>query len=305
MTSASIPQIIESCGFCRADEVEELQTMKTGMTNRSFSFRARGVRYIIRIPGEGTERLINRSQEHDVYSVIKPLGISEDVHYFDPVSGIKITSFLTGAQVCRSDDWDEVGRCIEALKKFHGEKLRVGHAFDLWERIEFYESLREGEPSMYADYAETKRRVLSLKGFIDAQPKTLSLCHIDSVPDNFLFVPGEGGREEIRLIDWEYAGMQDPHVDIAMFAVYAMYDREHVDALIDAYFPEGCKNEIRIKIYCYIAACGLLWSNWCEYKKSLGVEFGEYSLRQYRYAKEYYRIVKEELSQIKGAENHE
>ena len=40
-------------------------------------------------------------------------------------------------------------------------------------------------------------------------------------------------------------------------------------------------------------------------KKSLGVEFGEYSLRQYRYAKEYYRIVKEELSQIKGAKNHE
>lgn len=45
----------------------------------------------------------------------------------------------------------------------------------------------------------------------------------------------------------------------------------------------------------YIAACGLLWSNWCEYKRNLGVEFGEYSLRQYRYAKDYYRIVQEEL----------
>ena len=44
------------------------------------------------------------------------------------------------------------------------------------------------------------------------------------------------------------------------------------------------------------AVCGLLWSNWCEYKKKLGVEFGEYSLRQYSYAKEYYKIVMEELS---------
>ena len=35
--------------------------------------------------------------------------------------------------------------------------------------------------------------------------------------------------------------------------------------------------------------------NWCEYKRNLGVEFGEYSLRQYRYAKDYYRIVQEEL----------
>ena len=63
-----------------------------------------------------------------------------------------------------------------------------------------------------------------------------------------------------------------------------------------AYFTEGCDDTISIKIYCYIATCGLLWSNWCDYKRNLGVEFGEYSLRQYRYAKDYYKIVKEELS---------
>ena len=74
-----------------------------------------------------------------------------------------------------------------------------------------------------------------------------------------------------------------------------MYPREQVEALIDAYFPEGCCETIRAKIYCYIAACGLLWSNWCEYKRILGVEFGEYSLRQYRYAKEYYRIARSEM----------
>ena len=48
-------------------------------------------------------------------------------------------------------------------------------------------------------------------------------------------------------------------------------------------------------IYALIAACGLLWSNWCEYKQHLGVEFGEYSLRQYRYAKEYYRYAAERM----------
>ena len=110
-------------------------------------------------------------------------------------------------------------------------------------------------------------------------------------------VQGEGGiyPAEIRLIDWEYAGMQDPHVDVAMFCIYSLYNKRQVDRLIAAYFTEGCGDETRIKIYCYIAACGLLWSNWCEYKRNLGVEFGEYSLRQYRYAKDYYRIVQEEL----------
>ena len=91
--------------------------------------------------------------------------------------------------------------------------------------------------------------------------------------------------------------MQDPHVDIAMFIIYAFYDRKQADELIDIYFEGQCDKETRIKIYCYIAACGLLWSNWCEYKLQLGVEFGEYSLRQYRYAKDYYRIIQDELKE--------
>ena len=97
--------------------------------------------------------------------------------------------------------------------------------------------------------------------------------------------------------------MQDPHVDIAMFGIYSLYNRSQMDQLIDFYFEEECSKELRIKIYCYIAICGLLWSNWCEYKSICGVEFGEYSLKQYRYAKDYYKIVKEELSREGNGKN--
>ena len=106
-----------------------------------------------------------------------------------------------------------------------------------------------------------------LKFFVDQQEKEYTLTHIDAVPDNFLFVTDDQGQEDIRLIDWEYAGMQDPHVDIAMFAIYSLYSKEQIDELIGMYFTEGCNKETRIKIYCYIAAGGLLWSNWCEYEK--------------------------------------
>jgi hypothetical protein len=108
------------------------------------------------------------------------------------------------------------------------------------------------------------------------------------------------GELQVHLIDWEYAGMQDPHVDLAMFCIYALYDRTQVDRLIDLYFPEGCSTVTRIKIYCYIAACGLLWSNWCEYKRGHGVEFGAYSIAQYRYAKEYFRIAQNEIQKIQS-----
>ena len=183
---------------------------------------------------------------------------------------------------------------MKILRNFHDMNLKVEHEFNIFEQIEFYEKLWHGAKSAYRDYEETKEHVLSLKSYINAHVNRKSLTHIDANPDNFMFIK-RNGKEEIRLIDWEYAGMQDPHVDIAMFCIYSFYNRQQVDQLIDDYFSEGCDDSTRIKIYCYISSCGLLWSNWCEYKRSLGEEFGEYSLRQYRYAKEYYRIVQEEL----------
>ncbi len=116
-----------------------------------------------------------------------------------------------------------------------------------------------------------------MKSYIDAQPKSIQLCHIDAVPDNFLFVTGKDGSEEIKLTDWEYAGMQDPHLDVAMFIIYAMYDRDSAEKLIDLYFSDGCDKATRLKIYCYIAVSGLVWSNWCEFKRHCGVEFGAYA----------------------------
>ena len=83
-----------------------------------------------------------------------------------------------------------------------------------------------------------------------------------------------------------------------MFAIYALYEKDQIDHLIDLYFENQCAPEIRIKIYCYVSVCGLMWSNWCEYKRNLGVEFGEYSLRQYRYAKEFYQHVQSEIKKI-------
>lgn len=253
MMVSDVPQIIESCGFCRAEKVKSLRAMKSGMTNRSYSFCMDDKRYIIRIPGEGKDRLINRKQEHAVYNAISSLGISEDVYYFDPKTGIKIAAYLTDAHVCDSSNWEEVERCLSALKRFHAQKLHVSHSFDLWERLAFYESLWNGAPSVYADYDKTKQAVLSLKSYIDAQPKSIQLCHIDAVPDNFLFVTGKDGSEEIKLTDWEYAGMQDPHLDVAMFIIYAMYDRDSAEKLIDLYFSDGCDKATRLKIYCYIA----------------------------------------------------
>lgn len=290
--NSDLMNIIKDTIGCEISIIMNIQPLKKGMTNRSFSFEVDSKRYIMRVPGEGTEKLINRKHEYDVYQAIKDENICDPVIYMNPENGYKITEYIHDAHACDSTDFSDVSKCMNKLRSFHNKKLVVNHTFEVFEELEKYESYWQGMPSIYRDYKTTKVHIYELKEFVDAQPKEWGLSHIDSVPDNFLF-----SDDELYLIDWEYAGMQDQHIDIAMFAIYSLYDREDVEKLIDAYFDGQCKDLVRIKIYAYIAICGLLWSNWCEYKRNLGVEFGEYSLKQYRYAKEYYRIVKEELEE--------
>lgn len=270
------------------EKIRNIYPIKKGMTNDSFHFAVDNESYVCRIPGAGTDLLINRRNEYNVYQAIAPLNICDDVVYLNPENGYKITMFYKDARVCDPTNANDVKRCMEKLREFHGSGIKTAHTFDPFERILFYESLWSS-PSCYKDYDSTKENVMRLKEYIDSIPKEYTLAHIDSVPDNFLFI-NKDGKEEIRLIDWEYSGMHDPHIDIAMFAVYAMYDEKNVNFLIDSYFVEGCPNDVRLKIYAYVAICGLLWSNWCEYKRQMGIEYGEYAMKQYRYAKDYYQI---------------
>lgn len=270
-------------------QIRDITIIKRGMTNRSFWFNCNDKQYVMRIPGEGSDKLINRKNEYEVYQVIKDQGISDEVIYLSASTGYKTSKYWKNARTCNPLDFEDVKQCMQRLRLFHESNLKVSHKIDLFERIEFYESLWEGKPSIFIDYNETKEKIFSLKSLVEGLPKIWTLTHMDAVYENFLFV-----NKEVKLIDWEYAGMQDGHVDIAMFAIYAMYDRKQVDELIDTYFTEGCTSKVRIKIYSYIAICGLLWSNWCEFKRLSGVEFGEYSLKQYHYAKKYYSIVQKE-----------
>ena len=186
---------------------------------------------------------------------------------------------------------------MKKLRDFHDMKLQVPHTFEIIAHMDYYESLWNGKKSVYRDYEKTKENVISLKSYIESQKIEKTLAHIDAVPDNFMIIEKDG-KVDIQLIDWEYAGMQDRYVDLAMFSIYSMYEKDQVDNLIDTYFRvagEKTDENIRTRVYAYISMCGLLWSNWCEYKRGLGVDFGEYSLRQYRYAKDYYKYFKERV----------
>ena len=264
----------------------KIRRIKEGMTNDSHIIESEGKSFVIRLPGKGTEQLINRYQEQAVYEKIAHLKIADKVLFLDPENGYKITKFLNNTRTCDKYDWEQVQQCMDKLKILHHAKLKVDFTFDLGERTEFYASLMGS--SKYEDYERTRTQIQTLQTYLT--PREHILCHIDANPDNCLFYGKK--QAKLKLIDWEYAAMQDPLVDLAMWSIYAMYSREDIDRLLVCYgvSTEGDK----YRVYAYVAMCGLLWSNWCEYKELLGVSFGDYALAQYDYAKDYYQIFMDE-----------
>ncbi len=296
-------------------DIVEIRCLKAGMTNKSWLFRVkesaesvqRGRCFICRIPGPGTGKLINRRQEGEVYQAVQPLGITEALLYFDPESGYKISRYYAGARNADFSKPAEREQCMAMLKKLHNSGIQLDHRFDIRERLAYYESLCQagGHEISFQDYPEVRRKAGEVLQWLETLRRPETICHIDSVKDNFIFT-----EEGLRMIDWEYCGMADPLIDIAMAAIYSYMSFGEARELLETYFAAPGTAEggnvvghgiadggegielLDLIVTAYMGLGGLLWALWCDYKISLGESFGDYTLRMYRYFKDSYQILR-------------
>ena len=82
--------------------------------------------------------------------------------------------------------------------------------------------------------------------------------------------------------------MAEPIIDVAMCSIYSYYDKEKANALLESYLQRKPTDLEYKKFYAYMALSGYLWALWTVYKSNIGEEFGEYSLKMYRYAKDFF-----------------
>ncbi len=275
----------------KESEIHNIRRLKAGMTNNSWLFSLNDKSYICRIPGEGTDKLINRHNEAAVYRAVEPLKLTETVDAFTEDNGYKISEFYDDSRNADFNNETDLKYCMLKLRELHESGIEVEHDFDIRSMILFYEKLC-GEVS-FNDYEAMKPKRDELLRWVDEHHMPKVLAHIDPVQDNFLLLKGADISEDerdlklIKLIDWEYSGMCDPLMDLGMCAIYSYMDERRTEQLMQYYFGREPEHMERQLVYAYMALGGLLWSLWGLYKESLGVEFSDYTIKMYRYFKEY------------------
>lgn len=245
------------------DKYADLSRMG-GLTNHTYKVTLEnGEEYVVRIPGEGTEEVIVRSDEQISTKLACDLGIDAKMLYFGE-DGSKVTEYIKNAVTMSADSLknpERIKQIAEIFIKMHTCGVDTKVPFEVFEMASSYEKvIDDNNVDMFDDYNEIKATVMKIKAEIDNAIDIKKVpCHNDALCENWVL--GDG---KMYLIDWEYAGMNDGMWDIADVSIEAGFDAKYDKMLLSAYLerePEIIdeKHFLASKIY-----VDYLWTLWAK-----------------------------------------
>jgi len=208
-----------------------LSPIPGGLTNLNLLIETgSGEKFVARLPGNDTELFgINRQTEHAISRVAWEIGIAPEPVAFLAEHEILVTRFVEGIAI-ETGAPATIRRVAELLHRLHSAP-EVPGVFDL--------------PAVINDYIATAKRfnvtlpsqlgeALEFSGkIIDAIarcPRQAAPCHNDLIAANFL-----QGKDRLHLLDWEYAGMGDPFVDLGNCAANFCLDEAGCRTLMESH----------------------------------------------------------------------
>ena len=271
-------------------EIEERQRLG-GLPNRTYYVKTTVGEYVVRLPGEGTEELINRYDEKKSTELACRVGIDAKLYLFDEGTGEKVSEFLSRSQTMHPEDMkkeENIVRAAAIFKSLHESGEDTGVPFDVMDMAETYETfIREKGGFFYEDYPEIRKCINQIKEHY--LPGVVKVpCHNDPLCENWILQ--EGGK--MYLIDWEYAGMNDPMWDLADLSIEAGYSDEMDRRLLESYLGRDVRPEEKEAFQINKVLIDYLWSLW---GKTRAVYDGE---EMEQYAWDRYQRMKKNMKEM-------
>jgi thiamine kinase-like enzyme len=205
-----------------------------GITNHNFKVTVDGESFVLRIGGRDTDLLgIDRSVEHGASVAAAEAGVGPEVVDFLEPEGYLVTRFVEGHPVPLEEMArpENILRVATTLRRIH-EGGPIPGRFDSFRVVEAYRATAEEHgvriPDAFSAAKEHADKIESARGSQPRRP-----CHNDLLNANFI----DDGTN-LRIVDWEYAGMGDVFFDLANFSINHELGEAENEALLTAYFEE-------------------------------------------------------------------
>lgn len=242
-------------------DAQIVKRLEGGMSNYTYIVECQGKKYTYRVPGKYAEKFVDRVEEQGNIKEVEKLGLNNVTTYVEIISGEKLAEYVEGTILSDTDIVSYNELSAKALKKIHGSQLNF-RPYDAFKRLADYERYCTETGFSHPEEYTKLRKQLDVMRQTHAEVKQVP-CHCDYQPTN-LVVNGD----KLYVLDWEFAGMNDPIYDIACYG-NAGFDKAL--SFLEAYVGRKPNKEELQRLYFHRSFQCLQWYNVAIFKDRIGL----------------------------------
>lgn len=276
---------------CSPNDITEITVINAGLTNVSFAFTVKNIKYVYRHPGGTAGNLIDRRTELFTQMAAKDIGIDKSVIYME-LEGWKISYYVPNARNCNFENNVEKNISAEDQLRIAMVYLHKLHKIIPNSHVKVFDNIKEGKKLMEIasatkgnlskEFSDIIEKIEKLYEVIKCDAERLGyervLCHNDVYEPNYLI----DDNNEIYLIDWEYAGMNYAANDIGCILCRYDWTVDQIERYLKAYIGHELNEDERRFYYGFIPISAFYWFCWGLYKGSVGDDDSFFFLPSYR-----------------------
>ena len=258
-----------------------VEPLSGGLTNTNFKVTSPTGAYVVRISGKDTG-LLAIDRENELHNTIaaSESGIGARFVAALPEHDALVLEFLDGTVLDAAElrRGDRLALVADACRRLHGSR-RFKADFDMFEIQRGYlEVVRERGfrlPERYLDF-EPQVRVLEQAVRVHAEPTVP--CNNDLLAENFIDTGGE-----LRLIDYEYSGNNEPSFELGNVWSESDLTLEQLEGLVALYYGRPLRSKVaRARLWGLMSKYGwMLWASIQDGISDLDFDFWSWGIEKY------------------------
>jgi thiamine kinase-like enzyme len=219
-----------------------------------------GKKYVMRVPGIGTDMFIDRDVERDCMVQAAGVGVGPAVVYQIDPEGALIIDFVEG-EIMHPETMgghpERIKQAVETVKVFH-EGCTFKHDIQLFDMIRKYTKIAKDLKTPWPDWIQASLTAMEdVEKAVLRNPEPAVACHNDLLSENFI-IDADG---KMWIIDWEYGGMTDPFFDLGDFVMEHPFTRDEERLIVETYCGEMSEKYFG-RLMLYKALSGVWWGVW-------------------------------------------
>ena len=254
----TIEQVVERLPDWRGKNVA-VQPLSGGLTNTNYRVEVDGAAYVVRIPGASTELLaVDRANEYHNTRAAAEAGVGAKIVHYLPEFNVMVLEFIRGEtlSIARLQAPGMPTRMAQSIKKLHAGP-RFLRDFNMSRLTEFYLKIcDEHQVKIPEGYLSHMPKVTRTEEAMQRHPLPTVPCNNDLLAENYI-----DDGEQLRLIDFEYSGNNDPTFELGNTCQEQQFDEARIVEMCAAYFGEAYPDKLaRMKLNMIMSDVG--WTLW-------------------------------------------